>query len=80
MPQKERFLKGQLLLDARTTAGLVVPAHGSAVICQHDTEGAFCLVLNRATGRKVGEMLVADLPELLKGNPLFLAGRCSRPP
>jgi putative transcriptional regulator len=44
------------------------------LICQHDAEGAFGLVLNRSTGNKVGELLVADLPETLKESPLFLGG------
>ena len=66
-------MKGQLLLDSGQL-------HGSffqrtvVLICQHDAEGAFGLVLNRATGSNVGEMIVADLPESLKGNPLFLGG------
>jgi putative transcriptional regulator len=44
------------------------------LICQHDAEGAFGLVLNRATGSNVGEMIVADLPEALKSCPLYLGG------
>ena len=44
------------------------------LICQHDSEGAFGLVLSRPTGNKVGEMVVADLPEILKEKPLFLGG------
>jgi len=44
------------------------------LICQHDDEGAFGLMLNRATGNKVGEMVVADLPDTLKECPLFLGG------
>jgi len=44
------------------------------LICQHDAEGAFGLVLNRATGSSVGEMIVADLPETLKSFPLYLGG------
>jgi len=31
-------------------------------------------VLNRATGNSVGEMIVADLPDVLKGCPLYLGG------
>jgi putative transcriptional regulator len=73
MPEKDKFLKGQLLLDSGQL-------HGSffqrtvVLICQHDAEGAFGLVLNRATGSNVGEMIVADLPEALKAFPLFLGG------
>src|SRR5437868_11015394 len=73
MAETDNFLRGQLLLDSGQL-------HGSffqrtvVLICQHDTEGAFGLVLNRATGSNVGEMIVADLPDLLKGAPLFLGG------
>jgi putative transcriptional regulator len=73
MPEKDKFLKGQLLLDSGQL-------HGSffqrtvVLICQHDAEGAFGLVLNRATGSNVGEMIVADLPDALKAFPLFLGG------
>jgi putative transcriptional regulator len=44
------------------------------LICQHDAEGAFGLVLNRASGNKAGEMIVADLPDVLKEQPLFVGG------
>ena len=44
------------------------------LVCQHNAEGAFGLVLNRATGNKVGEMIVADLPDSLKESPLFIGG------
>src|SRR5947207_11366693 len=73
MPDQEKFLKGQLLLDSGQL-------HGSffqrtvVLICQHDSEGAFGLVLNRATGSNVGEMIVADLPDSIKGSPLYLGG------
>jgi putative transcriptional regulator len=73
MPDTEKFLKGQLLLDSGQL-------HGSffqrtvVLICQHDGEGAFGLILNRATGSNVGQVVVADLPETLKGFPLYLGG------
>jgi len=44
------------------------------LICQHDAEGAFGLVLNRGTGTNAGDMIVADLPEALKSCPLYLGG------
>jgi len=44
------------------------------LICQHDGEGAFGLILNRTTGNKVGDVLVADLPDQLKACPLYLGG------
>lgn len=68
-----KHLKGQFLLDSGQL-------HGSffertvVLICEHDAEGAFGLVLNRTSGNKVGEMLVANLPELLKECPLYVGG------
>jgi len=73
MPETPKYLKGQMLLDSGQL-------HGSffqrtvVLICQHDAEGAFGLVLNRVTGSKVGEMVVVDLPERLKDCPLYLGG------
>ena len=66
-------LKGQLLLDHGKLAGSFF--HRTVIlVCQHDSEGAFGLVLNRATGNNVGEALVANLPEDLKEKPLYLGG------
>ena len=44
------------------------------MICQHDAEGAFGLVLNRSAGSNAGDMIVGDLPDPLKVCPLFLGG------
>jgi len=73
MPDKPKFLKGHLLLDSGRLSGSFFQ-RTVVLICQHDSDGAFGLVLNRATGNKVGEMIVADLPEVLKDSPLFLGG------
>lgn len=73
MPEPSKFLKGQLLLDSGQLRGSFFQ-RTVILICQHDDEGAFGLVLNRATGSKVGEMVVADLPDSLKDAPLFLGG------
>ena len=73
MPDTSQFLKGQLLLDSGQLRGSFFQ-RTVVLICQHDAEGAFGLVLNRATGSKVGEMIVADLPDSLKECPLFLGG------
>jgi putative transcriptional regulator len=68
-----KSLKGQLLLDNGKLQGSFF--HRSVIlICQHDEEGAFGLVLNRSTNNKVGEALVAELPEKMKEEPLFLGG------
>jgi putative transcriptional regulator len=69
----EKYLKGQLLLDSGQLRGSFFQ-RTVVLICQHDAEGAFGLVLNRATGNNVGEMIVADLPDTLKTCPLFLGG------
>ena len=73
MADAGQFLKGQLLLDSGQLRGSFFQ-RTVVLICQHDTEGAFGLVLNRATGSNVGDMLVADLPDALKSCPLYLGG------
>jgi putative transcriptional regulator len=66
-------LKGKILLDGGLLRGSFF--HRSVVlICQHDSEGAFGLVLNQHSPKSVGEMVLADLPENLKEQPLFLGG------
>jgi len=73
MPGTGTFLKGQLLLDSGQLRGSFFQ-RTVVLVCQHDAEGAFGLVLNRATGSSVGEMIVADLPDQLKASPLYLGG------
>ena len=73
MAEANKFLKGQLLLDSGQLRGSFFQ-RTVVLICQHDAEGAFGLVLNRTTGSNVGEMIVADLPQTLKGFPLYLGG------
>jgi putative transcriptional regulator len=73
MPEPAKFLKGQLLLDSGQLRGSFFQ-RTVVLICQHDSEGAFGLVLNRATGSNVGDMIVADLPGALKSSPLYLGG------
>jgi putative transcriptional regulator len=73
MAAKETYLKGQLLLDSGQLSGSFFQ-HTVVLICQHDAEGAFGLVLNRATGKNVGDVIVADLPEALKDCPLYEGG------
>jgi putative transcriptional regulator len=73
MSETKKFLKGKLLLDAGDL-------HGSffqrtvVLICEHNAEGALGLILNRSAGNKVGDVIVADLPETFKESPLFLGG------
>ena len=73
MAAKSKFLKGQLLLDSGQLRGSFFQ-RTVVLICQHDAEGAFGLVINRGSGSKVGELIVADLPESLKDYPLFIGG------
>ena len=73
MAEPEKFLKGQLLLDSGQLRGSYFQ-RTVVLICQHDAEGAFGLVLNRSSGTNVGETIVADLPETLKSCPLYLGG------
>ena len=73
MAGKAKYLKGQLLLDSGQLRGSFFQ-RTVVLICQHDAEGAFGLVLNRGTGSKVSDVIVADLPERLKTCPLFLGG------
>jgi putative transcriptional regulator len=73
MTEKIKSLKGQLILDNGKLRGSFF--HRSVIlICQHDAEGAFGLILNRSTNNKVGEAVVANLPDTLKQEPLFLGG------
>lgn len=73
MPAKFKSLQGQFLLDAGKLAGSYF--HRTVVlICQHDPDGAFGLVINHPSEKTVGEALVADLPDPLKTKPLFLGG------
>ncbi len=68
-----KSLKGQLLLDNGKLGGSFF--HRTVVlICEHDAEGAFGLVLNRKAGTQVGEALVANLPDTLKAQPLYVGG------
>ncbi len=73
MTGKFRSLKGQLLLDSGQLRGSFF--HRSVVlICHHDSDGALGLVLNQTTEKKVGDALVADLPESVKEQVLYLGG------
>lgn len=73
MSDTEKYLRGQLLLDSGQLGGSFFQ-RTVVLICEHNAEGAFGLVLNRATGTNAGDMIVADLPETLKTCPLYLGG------
>jgi putative transcriptional regulator len=73
MSHIHKSLQGQLLLDGGKLHGSFF--HRSVVlICQHDEEGAFGLILNRSSDSKVGQALVANVSEIIKGQPLFVGG------
>jgi len=68
-----RSLKGKLLLDGGKLAGS--PFHRSVVlICEHDAEGAFGLVLNRRTEHVVGEAIGVPVTDFVKDLPVFWGG------
>ena len=73
MSDASKFLRGQLLLDAGDLSGSCF-ARTVVLICQHDTGGAFGLIVNRAAGQKFGDAVSADMPESLKEHPLFVGG------
>jgi putative transcriptional regulator len=68
-----KSLRGQLLLDGGNLQGSFFQ-RTVVLICQHDREGAFGLVLNRKSGGKVGELIVADMPETLREQAVYLGG------
>ena len=73
MTEVPKLLKGQLLLDGGQLSGSFFQ-RTVVLICTHDAEGAFGLVLNRSSGNKLGDMIVADIPEQLRDQPLYLGG------
>ena len=73
MGAKKKTLQGQLLLDSGQLGGSFFQ-HSVILICKHDAEGAFGLMLNRAVGKTVGELMEADLPETLRTAPIYLGG------
>jgi putative transcriptional regulator len=73
MAEKKKTLQGQLLLDSGQLGGSFFQ-HTVLLVCKHDAEGAFGLVLNRTVGKTVGELIIADLPATLKTAPLYLGG------
>jgi putative transcriptional regulator len=68
-----KYLKGKLLLDSGDLGGSFFQ-HTVILVCEHNAEGAFGLVLNRSLGKTVGEMITANLSDALKESPLFLGG------
>lgn len=73
MASEFKSLKGHLLLDSGELRGSFFN-RSVVLICQHDSQGAFGLVLNQPSPNKVGEVLVADLPETIKDMNVYLGG------
>ncbi|MBN8248544.1 MAG: YqgE/AlgH family protein [Verrucomicrobia bacterium] len=73
MPELIPSLRGFLLLDGGKLRGSSF--HRTVVlICRHTPEGAFGLVLNRPSDNRVGEVIEAELPEMLQRQTLFGGG------
>ncbi len=73
MAAKRKSLRGRLLLDGGNLSGSWF--HRAVVlVCQHDAEGAFGLVLNRLTGSSLGDAVESDLPESAKSLGLRAGG------
>ena len=58
MAEKRKSLQGQLLLDSGQLGGSFFQ-HTVLLICKHDAEGAFGLVLNRTVGKTVGDLIAS---------------------
>ena len=65
-----KSLQGQLLIDGGSLAGSFFN-HTVVLLCQHNEEGAFGLVLNRPMGKSVGETILEDLPEHIQEQDLL---------
>lgn len=73
MPSSHRSLKGQLLLDGGKLQGSFF--HRTVLlVCQHDPNGAFGLVLNKSSDRPASELIHEDLPDSIRDNAVFLGG------
>ncbi len=68
-----KSLQGQLLVDGGSLAGSFFN-RTVVLLCQHNEEGAFGLVLNRPMDKTVGEMIVEDLPERIQEQDLSIGG------
>ena len=73
MDRPFKSLKGKLLIDSGNLAGSFF-SRTVVLLCQHSTEGAFGLTLNRSTEKTVGEMIIEDLPERICEQDLFIGG------
>lgn len=68
-----RSLKGKLLLDGGKLVDTAFH-HAVVLICEHDSKGAFGLVLNRPSSHKVGEAADELVPGTVRHLPVYLGG------
>jgi putative transcriptional regulator len=73
MAETSKSLKGKLLLDGGKLQGSFF-SRTVVLICEHDSEGAFGLVLNRPSENCVGELISGNLSDALKEHTLFVGG------
>ncbi len=66
-------LTGKLILDSGQLAGTYFD-RSAILMCAHDSQGAFGLVVNRPTRHKLGEALRDPPSELFANVPLHLGG------
>ena len=73
MADKGKFLQGQLLLDSGQLGGSFFQ-RTVVLVCKHDAEGAFGLVLNRPLGavEDLARSLVRSLPPELTARAVLL--------
>ena len=71
--KKHKSLKGRLLLDGGRLKGSFF--HRSVVlVCEHNAQGAFGLVLNRPSENRLEDVFDRELPPRLMGETLFGGG------
>jgi putative transcriptional regulator len=73
MAQPKISLKGQFLLDSGQLQGSYFQ-RTVVLVCQHDAEGAFGLVVNRPTDTNAGDVIAGEFPEALKQCRLYEGG------
>ncbi len=74
MPKKGKpSLKGQLLLDGGRLAGSYFN-RTVVLVCEHNAEGAFGLILNRPSENRLEDVFERELPPRLTGQTLYGGG------
>jgi putative transcriptional regulator len=73
MSEAFQSLRGHLLLDAGGMYGSCFH-HTVILMCRHSPEGAFGLVLNQPSEKRVGDALSLDLPPDVKQQPVRNGG------